>query len=257
MKVITIANQKGGCGKSTTAAALAALLAQDGYRVLCIDMNEQSDLSETLGAAAGGTGSIGLFTGAEPLKLVQDSRLAGVWIIPAGEDIGLLDMQLQTTGRDRALLLEKALHPLRRPYRYCIIDAPGSFNTAMLNALAVSDMVIIPAQADAYSLKGVRRIIGNIRHVQATVNPALQIGGILLTRYQGRRNLSKDAIAALQEAEKAMGVKLFAAKIRENSKIAEAPGMKKTIIEYAPGSIGAIDYKAFYQELKDILQEGR
>ncbi len=255
MKVITIANQKGGAGKTTTAAALAAMLAGDGFRVLCIDLNDQMDFSETLGVTAGSRGSIGLFTGEDPAELVKETNLLRVEMIPAGEEIALLDMKLQTTGKERALLLEKALKPLRRAYRYCIIDAPGTFNTAMLNSLAVSDMVIIPAQPDVYSLKGIRRIISNIRQVQSTLNPGLRIAGILLTRYQGRRNLSKEAIGVLQAAETTIGAKLFKSKIRENSKIAEAPGHRKTVIEYAPTSNGAADYKAFYNELMELMEE--
>ena len=255
MKVITIANQKGGSGKTCTAANLAAMLAGDGFRVLCIDLNDQMDFSETLGVTAGGRGSIGLFTGEDPAELVKETNLLRVEMIPAGEEIALLDMKLQTTGKERALLLEKALKPLRRAYRYCIIDAPGTFNTAMLNSLAVSDMVIIPAQPDVYSLKGIRRIISNIRQVQSTLNPGLRIAGILLTRYQGRRNLSKEAIGVLQAAETTIGAKLFKSKIRENSKIAEAPGHRKTVIEYAPTSNGAADYKAFYNELMELMEE--
>lgn len=256
MKIITIANQKGGAGKTTTAAALAAMLAAEGNKVLCIDMNDQQDLTDTLGAAGRGKGSIGLFTGADPIKLVNDTNLTRVEMIPAGEEIALLDMKLEAKGRERALLLKTALKPFRVMYKYCIIDAPGSFNTAMLNALAASDMVIIPAQADVYSLKGIRRMITNIRQVQDTVNPGLEIAGILLTRYQGRRNLSKETIDTLQAAEKAIGARLFNSRIRENSKVAEAPGHKQTVIEYAQNSNGAADYKAFYQELKGIL-DGR
>lgn len=256
MKVITICNQKGGSAKSTTAAALAAMLAGDGYRVLCIDLNDQADLSDTLGITSGGRGSAGMFTGEDPAKLIKETNILRVEMIPAGEEIALLDMKLQEQGRERALLMQKALKPLRRAYRYCIIDAPGSFNTAMLNSLAVSDIVIIPAQADVYSLKGIRRMITNIRQVQTTLNPDLKIGGILLTRYQGRRNLSREAIEVLQAAEKTIGARLFKTKIRENTKVAEAPGHKKTVIEYAPNSSGAEDYKAFYNELMETL-EGR
>lgn len=257
MRVITIANQKGGAGKTTSAAALAAMLAGDGFRVLCIDLNDQGDFGDTLGAAAtpSGAGSIGLFTGADVLKLIKDTDLPRVEVIPAGEDIALLDMKLEAQGRERALLMKKALEPLKRAYDFIVIDAPGSFNTAMLNALAAANVIIIPAQADVFNLKGIRRILANIRQVKATVNPDLQIGGILLTRYQGRRNLSKEAIVVLQAAEKTIGARLFTSKIRENSKVAEAPGHKKTIIEYAPTSNGAADYKAFYMELMAMMKE--
>lgn len=255
MKVITVTNLKGGSGKTVTTANAAAMLAADGWRVLCIDLNDQADLTETLAGEAKNGNSTDLFTGADPVKLVSNTNLIGVEMIPATEEIAMLDMKLEATGRERALLLANALKPLRRVYRYCLIDAPGSFNTALLNALAVSDYVIIPTQADVYSLKGIRRIITNIRQVKATVNPRLQILGILLTRYQGRRNLSKETIEALQAAESATGARLFTSKIRENTKIAEAPGHHKTVIDYAPNSNGAEDYKAFYRELLDVMND--
>ena len=256
MKVIVVANQKGGSGKTSTAATLAAMLSADGYRVLCIDLNDQADFTEMMGVTSGNE-SIGLFTGKEPAKLVKETNVPRVEIIPAGDEIALLDMKLDAKGRERALLLDTALKPLRRAYRYCIIDAPGSFNTALLNALAVADYVVIPAQADVFSLKGIRRMITNIRQVKDAVNPGIQIAGILLTRYQGRRNLSKETIEILQAAEKTIGAKLFNARIRENAKVAEAPGHKQTVIAYAPGSNGAIDYKAFYMELMGIMNKGK
>ncbi len=252
MKIVTVCNQKGGSGKSSTAATLAAMMAEDGYRVLCLDLNDQADLTDVLGVEPG-NGSIGLFTGEDPAKLVRETNILRVEMIPAGDEIALLDMKLQITGKDRALLLDKALKPLRRAYRYCVIDAPGTFNTAMLNALAVTDYVVIPAQADVFSLKGIRRMITNIRHVKNTVNPGIQIAGVLLTRFQGRRNLSKETIEILQMAEKSIGAKLFNAKIRENIKVAEAAGHKQTVITYAPNSNGAIDYREFYKELQEVM----
>lgn len=259
MRIITIANQKGGSGKTCTAATLADLLSADGQRVLCIDLNDQADFTEIMGTQSKdrGEGSIGIFTGTDVFQLIKDTNRPGVEMIPAGDEIALLDVKLEVTGRERALLLAKALKPLSNSYRYCIIDAPGSFNSALLNALAVTDYVVIPTQADAFSLKGIGRMITNIRQVRGTVNPGIQIAGILLVRYQGRRNLSKEAIDTLQKLETAIGAKLFAAKIRENIKVAEAAGHQQTVTTYAPDSNGAADYKEFYRELMDIMNEGK
>lgn len=253
MKVITVANQKGGCGKTTTTATLSSLLAGDGYRVLCIDLNEQGDLTDTLGATEGEGGSLELFTGTQPAKLIRQTNILRVELIAGGQELATLEGRIKTQGKQRALLLADALKSIRRVYRYCVIDAPGGFNTALLNALAVSDSVVIPAQPDYYSLQGINRLLKNIRYVQQNINPALQVGGILLTRYQGRRTLSKDVTEVLQEAEKTLGARLFNAKIRENVRIAEAPGRKGTVIQYAPTSPGAEDYRAFYNEYKPIL----
>ena len=254
IRTVVFGNQKGGSGKTCSAATLAALLSADGERVLCIDLNDQADFTEIMGTETDrGKGSIGLFTGEDPLKLVRDTALPGVEMIPATEDIALLDIKLDATGRERALLLANALKLFRETYKYCIIDAPGSFNTAMLNALAAANYVVIPSQVDAFSLRGIGRMITNIRQVKRTVNPGIQIAGILLVRYQGRRNLSRDAIETLQKLETAIGAKLFTAKIRENTKVAEATGHQQTVISYAPDSNGAADYREFYKELMGII----
>jgi chromosome partitioning protein len=256
MKVVTVANQKGGSGKTTTAATLAALLAGDGFRVLCIDLNEQGDLTSTLSPTDGDGGSLELLTGVSAAKLIRGTNIPGVELIAGGQELAALEGKIKTQGRGRALLLADALKETRRVYRYCIIDAPGSFNTALLNALAASDRVIIPAQPDYYSLQGIARIMKNIRYVQDEINPDLTVAGVLLTRYQGRRTLSNDVVDVLKGAEKSLGVRLFAARIRENVKLAEAAGRGGTVIQYAPGSNGAEDYRAFYREVKPII-DGR
>ena len=253
MKVITVANQKGGAGKTTTAAALAAMLAEDGFRVICIDLNEQGDLTDTLRAADGDGGTLELLTGTSAAKLLRTTSTLRVEIITGGQELAALEGKITAQGKDRAMLLVNALKEIRRLYRYCIIDAPGNFNTALLAALAASDSVVIPAQPDYYSLQGISKLIKNIRYVKQNFNPDLEIGGILLTRYQGRRNLTGSVVEVLQEAEKSLGARLFSAKIRENVKVAEAPGHRQTIIQYAPGSAGAEDYRAFYKEYKAIL----
>lgn len=254
MKVIAVVSQKGGVGKTTTAATLAALMAADGFRVLCIDLNEQGDLTDTLAATPGNGGALELLTGTDPAKLIRETNIKRVDVIAGSELLGTLESKIQKQGTERAMLLANALRPLRRVYRYCILDTPGSFNTAMLNALGVADSIIIPAQADYYSLKGIGRLINNIKFARNSINYKLKVGGILLTRYQPRRNLSRDTVEIIKDAENQLGTKLFDTKIRENVKTAEAPGCHKTVIEYAPTSTGADDYRDFYKEFMNTLE---
>ena len=254
--VIACTAQKGGCGKTITVATMAGYLSSKGKRTLAIDFNEQGDLSDTLGAADTTSGAGEVLKGKPIEAIARETNLQGVDILTGAENLAMLEKEISITGRDRALILKKALRQLGRKYDYIVIDAPGAFNTAFLNALAAADSVVIPAMADYYNLKGIRRLIDNIRTVQE-INPHLKVDGILLTRYQGRRNLTKDTIEVLQGAETALQTKLFNAKIRENSKIAEAPGRRETVLTYAPGSIGADDYNAFLKEYFNIITGGK
>ncbi len=248
MRIITVVAQKGGVGKTTTAATLAEGLAQKGNRVLCIDLNDQADLSDTLTGEAAAAGSLGLFTGTPAGELIRPANVGNVDIIPGSAALATLDGRIPQEQKGRAFLLKASLRPIRNNYRYCIIDAPGTFNTAMLNALAAADSIIIPAHADYYSLKGIGRLIDNIRYVKNALNPALSVSGILITRYNGRRNVSRAAVEALGAARESLGTKVFTAKIRESVKIAEAPGNHKTVLQHAAGSNGAADYMAFIEE---------
>ena len=255
MVIITIVAQKGGVGKTTTAATLAAALAEQGSRVLCVDLNQQADLTDTLTAAAGSGGSLELFKGEPAGKLIRKTATPNIDIIAGADNLATLEAVTGAAGKGRPFLLRAALKPVKSKYQFCIIDAPGAFDLAFLNALAAADSIIIPAQADYYSLKNIPTLIKNIRFVKEELNPRLCVDGILLTRYQGQRNISKMAADTLEAAREALGTRLFNSRIRENVKIAEAPGHKATVITYAPGSNGAADYRAFIEEYMNILEE--
>jgi len=253
MKVISVVAQKGGTGKTTTAAAILSYLSGLRERTLAIDMNDQGDLSDTLQASGTSSGALAVMTGAAIAEKAVETNLVGVDLLTGSEDLAMMESMIKVTGKERALILRNALRPVRRYYRYCVIDAPGAFNTGMLNALAASDSIIIPSQADFYSLRGIKRLADNINTVKEDINQNLRVEGILLTRFQGRRNIARDTVDVLQDAEKTLGIRLFRARIRENTKIAEAPGHHQTILDYAPNSIGAEDYQEFLQELFHII----
>ena len=258
-KTITIActAQKGGCGKSTTVMTMADYLSRKGKKTLVIDLNEQGDISDTLGVITKTSGAGEVLKGKPIAETARKSNLPNVDILTGAENLAELDRDITITGRDKALILRKALQKLGQVYDYVLIDAPGGFNTAFLNAIATADNIIIPATPDYYNLKGIKRLIANIRTIQQTVNPGLRVDGILLTRYQGRRNLSKNTIGVLQQLESELQTKLFNAKIRENSKIAEAPSYQKSVLTHAPGSIGADDYNEFMKEYFNLITGGK
>lgn len=255
--VIACTAQKGGCGKSTTVATMAGYLSSKGKKTLVIDLNEQGDTSDTLGVITKTSGAGEALKGKPIAEIARKTNLPEVDILTGAENLAELDKDISVTGREKALLLKKALQKLGRVYDYVLIDAPGGFNTAFLNAIATADSIIIPATPDYYNLKGIKRLIGNIRTMKQTVNPGLRVDGVLLTRYQGRRNLSKDTIGVLQQLESELQTKLFETKIRESTKIAEAPSFQKTVLTHAPGSIGADDYNAFFKEYFNIITGGK
>lgn len=254
---IAVTSQKGGTAKTTTAMTITAYLSGKGKKTLVIDLNEQGDLSDTLGATAVTSGAGEVLKGKPISEMIQKTNLAGVDILTGAENLAELESKVTITGRARALILKDALRELGNRYDYVVIDAPGAFNTAFLNALGTADSVVIPATADYYNLKGIRRLINNINAIKRDINPKLKVDGILLTRYQGRRTLTKDITEILQGAEKALQTKVFDAKIRENSKVAEAPGHRESVLTYAPGSIGADDYNAFLKEYFYIITGGK
>ena len=247
MKIIAVVAQKGGTGKTTTAVSILDYLSRQGKRTLAIDLNDQADLTDTLGAEAITSGAGEVLKGKTVAETAKETNLRGVDILTGADDLALLESKITATGRERAMILKNALRPQHRYYKYVVIDAPGSFNTAFLNALTTADSLIITARPDYYSLRGVTRLIENIQTVK-TINPDLIVDGILLTQYQGRRNITREAVEKLQEMETALNTRLFDAKIRENAKTAEAPKYHKSVISSAPASIGATDYMEFMNE---------
>lgn len=248
MRCISVVSMKGGTAKSTTAGCLAMGLSERGHRVLLIDANQQGDLTDTFGGTPRVGGVIDLLTGTPVQKLIQDTNALRVSLIAGTKDVARAGELVKATGNARAKILLDALRPIRREFRFCIIDAPGAFDITFLNVLTVADDAIITALPEYYSVKNIGELIRNVRFVKENLNPKLNVAGILLTRYQGRKNLTRDTVSALREAERSLGTKLFDTHIRENSKVGEAPARRQTVLTYAPKSNGALDYKQFIEE---------
>lgn len=242
-EIIAIANQKGGVGKSTTAAAIAAGLALSGYKVLSIDLDGQGNLTHTMQADSKHYNALDLLQGkATAADAIQKT--------PAGEIIAASPL---LSGADKELAgldtLQKALTPIRGNYDFIIIDTPPALSLVTINAFTAANGVIIPAGADAYSLQGIGQLYDTIQTVQSRLNPALKILGILLTRYSGRAILSRDLAEVITETAANLKTQVFKTRIREAIAIKEAQAMRTDIFTYAPKSNPAKDYSSLLDEI--------
>jgi chromosome partitioning protein len=245
MEVIAIINRKGGVGKTATAQALGSGLIRKGYKVLFVDLDSQTNLTYGLGADAEQVNSMDVLTGeATAQEAVQHTPQGDV--IPAGEDLAGADKVITNTGKEYKL--KEALADLAGNYDYAIIDTPAALGTLTVNALTAADSVIIPVQAEIYSLQGIGQLNQTIEAVKKYCNPALYIRGILTTRYNGRAIISKDMLSNLEEAAEQLNTKLYSTPIRECVSIKEAQASQQSIFEYAPRSNAAKDYGAFIDE---------
>lgn len=251
MKTIAIANRKGGVGKSTTAAALISGLTLKGYRVLGVDLDAQRNLSSTM-RGKGEKTIMGVLTGeitaAEAVKHTEEGD-----IIPASKALSGADAALTETGKEYRL--REALEPLQQAYDYCVIDCPPALGILTINALTAADGVIIPAGADLYSLEGIEDLYEAIEPVRKYCNPKLTIMGVLLTRYNPRSILSRDATTLAERLASKIGTTVFNATIREGVAVKEAQITQKSLFTYAPKANVTSDYRALIEEV--LEQEGR
>ncbi len=246
MKIITVTNQKGGAGKTTTAAALVAGLTLKGYKTLAIDLDAQGNLSYTAGADKSGATSLGVLTGEVKIEDAIQHTPSGD-TIAASKALSGADAFITDTGKEYKL--KEALESLKTAYDYVIIDTPPALGILTVNALTACNSVIIPAQADIYSLQGIEQLADTLKPVKKYCNPALTIEGILLTRYSPRSILSKEIAELAGELAEKLGTKLYKTYIRENISVKEAQISRKDIFSYAPNSNAAKDYRAFIEEL--------
>jgi len=250
LKIITLLNQKGGTGKTTTAINTGAALSRCGLKCLLIDIDPQGNLSQSAGfdeLSEGDVTTYEVLKGADINKAIRTKHTAkGAYdVLPT--DIRLSGAEIELANADRRnYLLKDALDGLKKTYDFIIIDSPPSLSIFTVMALSACTEVIIPVQAQYLPLKGVAQLIDTVELVQERFNPELEIGGVLLTFYDERRNLDKDVLEALEQAFEG---KVFETKIAQNTKLAEAPSHGKDIIDYCIQSKGSTQYRQLAEEI--------
>lgn len=247
-EIIAIINQKGGVGKSTTTNALGAGLHSKGYKVLYIDLDAQGNLSYSMEATGTALTSLEVLTGTATAEEAIIQTAQGD-LIPASPALASSDALITETGKEYRL--REAIEPLKDRYDYIVIDTPPALGVLTVNALTACNSVIIPAQADIYSLQGIGQLNQTIRTVKRYCNKDLSIKGILATRYQSRTNLTKELTALLEETAQSLDTKVFKTKIRECIALKEAQAMKQDIFTYSPKSNASEDYKQFIEEVTE------
>ena len=245
MKTIAIINRKGGVGKTATAQALGAGLIRRGARVLFVDLDSQTNLSYGMSAKREGRGAMKVLIGSCPIAdAIQHTPMGD--LIAGEESLAAADTIIDGTGKEYRL--KESLEDLSGIYDYVIIDTPAALGTLTVNALTAADGVVIPVQADEYSLQGIGQLHNAITAVRKYCNRDLKINGILITRYNARSILSRDMQSNLQDIAAQLGTKVYDTPIRECISVKEAQACRQDIFSYAPRSNAAKDYEAFLDE---------
>jgi len=247
VKIIAVINQKGGVGKSTTAEALTAGLLLKGYTCLAIDLDAQGNLSYTAGAKTEGVPTVLEVLTGEATAREAIQHLQGGDVIAANKSLAGADAFINSTGKEYKL--KEALEELQGEYQYIIIDTPPALGILTVNALTACHSIIIPAQADIYSLQGIEKLAETIKPVKKYCNPSIFIEGILLTRYSPRSVLSREVAEIAGKLADKLGTKVFKTTIREAIAVKEAQISQQSLFEYAPKAKVAEDYRAFIEEL--------
>lgn len=250
-RVIAVANQKGGVGKTTTSVNLGACLATLGKRVLLIDIDPQGNTTSGIGINKADVRYDiydVLINEISPLDAILPTGVEHLSILPATIQLAGAEIELVTT-MSREVRLRQALQPLQKQYDYMIIDCPPSLGLLTINALTASHSVLIPIQCEYYALEGLSQLLNTIRMVQKHLNTTLEIEGVLLTMLDARTNLG---LQVIEEVKKYFREKVYTTIIPRNVRLSEAPSHGQSIIQYDPRSRGAEVYLELAKEVVGV-----
>ena len=250
-KIIAVANQKGGVGKTTTAINLAAALVENGFRVLVVDLDPQGNASTGLGIDVESRNytTYDLVLGDVDLHdVIQTTDIEGLWISPATVDLSSADIEMVSSEK-RSFLLHDAL---RQPaidgylFDFILIDCPPSLSLLTVNAMVAADSVLVPLQSEFFALEGLSQLMLSVREVRQTANPKLRIEGVVLTMYDQRNNLSRQVEL---DARENLGGLVFQTVIPRNVRVSEAPSFALPVLQYDSNSKGSLAYRALATEI--------
>ncbi|MHA0857566.1 ParA family protein [Paenibacillus sp. CMAA1364] len=247
-KIIAIANQKGGVGKTTTSVNLGACLATLGKKVLLVDIDPQGNTTSGVGINKADVENCiydVIINEVHPKDAINPTNVEGLHIIPATIQLAGAEIELVPT-ISREQRLKKSLHLVRDMYDYILIDCPPSLGILTINSLTAADSVLIPIQCEFYALEGLSQLLNSIRLVQKHLNTTLKIEGVLLTMFDARTNLG---IQVIEEVKKYFQDKVYRTVIPRNVRLSEAPSHGQSIITYDPRSKGAEVYLELAKEL--------
>ena len=258
-RIISLANQKGGVGKTTTAINLGTALAAIGERVLIVDLDPQGNASTGLGIDRRDrrASTYDVLTGEVSLReAVVPTAVPRLFIAPSTMDLSGLELELGHT-RDRAFRLRNAIEALNAnvspeaDFTYVLIDCPPSLNLLTVNAMAASDAILVPLQCEFFALEGLSQLLQTVEQVRSTLNPDLSIHGIVLTMYDSRNNLSNQVVADVRQF---MGKKVYETMIPRNVRISEAPSYGKPVLVYDLKCAGS---EAYLRLATEVIQRER
>jgi len=246
-RVVAIANQKGGVGKTTTAINLAAALAAFDRKIAIIDFDPQANATSGLGFSRqkNGANAYDVLLGADPREALQPTAFPNLWLLPSGRDLVGAEIELvDQKGRERRL--REAVDRVREDFDFMFIDCPPSLSLLTVNGLTAADSLLIPLQTEYFALEGVTELLESVERVRNAFNPDLQIEGILLTMYDDRTNLGRQVV---EDIRRHFGRLVYETVIPRNVRLGEASSFGKPVLAYDVKSRGAEAYLALGKEL--------